>query len=59
MAIPIAPTPFLTGKSAERFDRIMKKNEKKPKEKLVMPPTDWDKIHQIRLEILKERGLIK
>ena len=30
MAIPIAPTPFLTGKSAERFDRIMKENEKKP-----------------------------
>ena len=33
MAIPIAPTPFLTGKSAERFDRIMKENEKKPNEK--------------------------
>lgn len=59
MAIPIAPTPFLTGKSAERFDRIMKENEKKPKEKLVMPEIDWEELHQARLEILKERGLIK
>ncbi len=59
MAIPIAPTPFLTGKSVERFDRIMKENEKKPKEKLVMPEIDWEKLHQARLEILKERGLIK
>ena len=59
MAIPIAPTPFLTGKSAERFDRIMKENEKKPKEKLVMPEIDWETLHQARLEILKEKGLIK
>ena len=59
MAIPIAPTPFLTGKSAERFDRIMKENEKKPKEKLVMPEIDWEKLPQARLEILKEKGLIK
>ena len=46
MAIPIAPTPFLTGKSAERFDRIMKENEEKPKEKLVMPEIDWEKRHR-------------
>lgn len=37
----------------------MKENEKKPKEKLVMPEIDWEKLHQARLEILKERGLIK
>ena len=59
MAIPIAPTPFLAGKSAERFDRIMEENEKKPKEKLTMPPTDWDKIHEIRDQILRDKGIIK
>lgn len=29
MALPIAPTPVLCGKSADRFERILRENEKR------------------------------
>jgi len=47
MAIPIAPTPFLTGKSARRLEKIMEENSRKPKKKLVMHPVDFAKIQEL------------
>lgn len=45
MALPIAPTPFLTGRDAERFDRIVEwglKHRLKPRAAAV----DWDRLHE-------------
>ena len=55
MALPIAPTPFLTGRDAERFDRLVAEGLKHPlKPKNIQ--VDWDKIHRIQREIQARRG---
>lgn len=47
MALPIAPTPTLTGKSAARFDRMMRKVDRTPPKKLEYHYVDWKKIDEI------------
>ena len=54
MALPIAPTPFLTGKDAERFDRLVAEGLKhplKPREIQV----DWEALRRIKREIQARR----
>lgn len=34
MALPIKDTPVLTGKDAERFDRMLKEQKKVPREEI-------------------------
>ena len=54
MALTIAPTPFLTGRDASRFDRLVAEGLKhtlKPKNIEI----DWDEIHRIQDEIIAKR----
>ena len=54
MALPIAPTPFLTGKDAVRFDRLVAEGLKHPlKPKNIQ--VDWDAIHRIQREIAAKK----
>ncbi len=50
MALAVAPTPFLTGKDAERFDRIVEEGLQN-KVRLELRPVDWSRIHTIQNEI--------
>lgn len=60
MALPIAPTPILTGKSAERFDRMMEEVDRTPPQKLEWHHVDWDAVNLIlRERSKKERGAVK
>ena len=55
MALPIAPTPFLTGRDAERFDRLVAEGLKHPlKPKNIQ--VDWDALRRIKREIQARRG---
>lgn len=47
MALPIAPTPCLTGPDAERFDRVVAEGLQH-KVSLVAPKVDWERIHAIQ-----------
>ena len=51
MALPIAPTPFLTGRDAERFDRIVA-DGLNHRVVLTLPDVDWDDIHRVQREIV-------
>lgn len=54
MALPIAPTPFLTGKDAVRFDRLVAdglKHPLKPKDIQV----DWDALRRIKRAVQAKR----
>ncbi len=44
MALPIRPTPILTGKDAERLDAYMAESEY-VKEKIEPIPLNWDAIN--------------
>lgn len=59
MDMPWAPTPALTGKSAERFDRMMEEVSRTPPKKLVPTPLNMDEIHRIRERVLRKRGWLK
>lgn len=50
MALPIAPTPFLSGRDAERFDRIVA-DGLSHRVVLTLPDVNWDEIHCIQREI--------
>ncbi len=55
MALPIAPTPFLTGRDAERFDHLVAEGLKHPlKPKNIQ--VDWDALRRIKREIQARRG---
>ena len=56
MALPIAPTPFLTGKDAVRFDRFVAEGLKHPLRPRDIQ-VDWDEIHRIQREIRKRRAV--
>ena len=54
MALPIAPTPFLTGRDAERFDRLVAEGLKHPlRPKNIQ--VDWEALRQIKREIAAKR----
>ena len=54
MALPIAPTPFLTGRDAVRFDRLVSEGLKHPlKPKNIQ--VDWDALHRIKCAIKSKR----
>ena len=55
MALPIAPTPFLTDRDAERFDRLVAEGLKHPlRPKNIQ--VDWDALRRIKREIQARRG---
>lgn len=54
MALPIAPTPVLTGKSAIRLERYMRESKYK-REKIANRHIDYEKIDRIVEELRKER----
>ena len=54
MALPIAPTPFLTGRDAIRFDRLVAEGLKHPlKPKNIQ--VDWDALRRIKRAIQAKR----
>lgn len=55
----VPSTPILTGKSAERFDRIVAENSRKPPRRLVPTELDMDRIHRIREQVLRKLGYLK
>ena len=58
MALPIAPTPFLTGRDAERFDRLVAEGLKHPlRPKNIQ--VDWDAIHRIQREIAAKKKAVR
>lgn len=61
MSLPIAPTPVLTGKDAERFIERVKEQENipaylvpTPKLSLALIETRW-RIRKMKLELLKAK----
>ena len=50
MALPIAPTPYLEGRDARRFDRIVADGLRN-RIVLTQPSVDWDAIHRIQRKI--------
>ena len=55
MALPIAPTPYLMGSDAERFDRIVADGLKN-RVPLTLPKVDWDDIHRVQREVAAREG---
>ena len=55
MALPIAPTPYLMGSEAERFDRIVADGLKN-RVPLTLPKVDWDDIHRVQREVAAREG---
>ena len=55
MALPIAPTPYLMGRDAERFDRIVADGLKN-RVPLTLPNVDWDDIHRVQREVAAREG---
>lgn len=55
MALPIAPTPALTGKSAEALDRYMRESETQ-KDTLVMPRFDQKKLDSAYKRMMERRA---
>ena len=55
MALPIAPTPVLTGKSAEALDRYMRESETH-KDTLVMPRFDQKKLDSAYKRMMERRA---
>jgi len=50
MALPIAPTPYLEGRDARRFDRIVADGLRN-RIALTRSSVDWKAIHRIQREI--------
>lgn len=55
MALPIAPTPYLMGSDAARFDRIVADGLKN-RVPLTLPKVDWDDIHRVQREVAAREG---
>ena len=55
MALPIAPTPYLMGSDAERFDRIVADGLKN-RVPLTLPKVDWDDIRRVQREVAAREG---
>ena len=55
MALPIAPTPYLMGSEAERFDRIVADGLRN-RVPLTLPKVDWDDIHRVQREVAAREG---
>ena len=55
MALPIAPTPYLMGSDAERFDRIVADGLKN-RVPQTLPKVDWDDIHRVQREVAAREG---
>ena len=58
MALPIAPTPVLTGKSAIALERYMRESKYK-KEKLVPHKVDMVAFEKAHRQWLEERARLK
>lgn len=55
MALPIAPTPVLTGKSAARLDRYMRESEFK-RERIVPRKLDMAEIEKAHARMMERRA---
>lgn len=58
MALPIAPTPVLTGKSAIRLERYMRESKYK-KEKLVSPQIDPVALAEAHRKMLEDHAKLR